>query len=221
MKAEIEDCHTLTRCQKLKKVLPKVLPLLFLSVILPTADVGTDLALITKLFKGLPVCVDSDRIIEWKECTDNGYDVFPPFNNNTLDYCTPEKVSNALCGVSFWFCDYMGGETIKTGPSNGTEYSECEEAGPENYCSPIRRLYDYWDWKYSVCGLRPTFDTSVDLTKFSDTSYIYFCRSDFDDFDDLEQCFDQGVDKFCSNPASNQNVCSHISKYNMHAFNIW
>ena len=51
MTAEMEEYHTLTRCQKLKKVLPKVLPLLLLSVILPTADVWTDLVLITKLYK--------------------------------------------------------------------------------------------------------------------------------------------------------------------------
>ena len=45
-----EEYLSLTRSQKVKKVLPEVLPLLLLSVILPTADVGTDLALITKLY---------------------------------------------------------------------------------------------------------------------------------------------------------------------------
>ena len=39
---EIEDYQSLTRTEKVKRVLPKVLPLLLLSVILPTADVGTD-----------------------------------------------------------------------------------------------------------------------------------------------------------------------------------
>ena len=43
MTGEMEEHQTLTRTQKMKKVLPKVLPLLLLSVILPTADVGTEL----------------------------------------------------------------------------------------------------------------------------------------------------------------------------------
>ena len=60
MTTEMEEYQTLTRCQKLKKVLPKVLPLLLLSVILPTADVGTDLALITRLYTGLTACVRSE-----------------------------------------------------------------------------------------------------------------------------------------------------------------
>ena len=51
MPAEMEEYETLGRCQKVKKILPKVLPIILLSVILPTADVGTDLALITKLYK--------------------------------------------------------------------------------------------------------------------------------------------------------------------------
>ena len=49
----MEAYQTLSRCQKVKKLLPTILPILLLSVILPTADVGTDLALITKLYKGL------------------------------------------------------------------------------------------------------------------------------------------------------------------------
>ena len=60
---EMEDYQSLTRTGKVKRVLPKVLPLLLLSVILPTADVGTDLALITKLYRGLKAeCVRSEGI---------------------------------------------------------------------------------------------------------------------------------------------------------------
>ena len=57
-----EEYQSLTRSQKVKKVLPKVLPLLFLSVILPTADFVTDLALITKLYTGITACVWSDAM---------------------------------------------------------------------------------------------------------------------------------------------------------------
>ena len=51
MPAEMEEYQTLSRCQKVKKIAPKILPIILLSVILPTADVGTDLILITKLYK--------------------------------------------------------------------------------------------------------------------------------------------------------------------------
>ena len=51
MTAEMEEYQTLSRCQKVKNIAIKILPILLLSVILPTADVGTDLALITKLYK--------------------------------------------------------------------------------------------------------------------------------------------------------------------------
>ena len=88
-----EEYQSLTTCQKVKKVLPKVLPLLLLSVILPTADVWTDLALITKLYTGMnTTCVYSDDMWRdqlWK-CEDAGPD----------KYCTPEIVSNnnSVCG---------------------------------------------------------------------------------------------------------------------------
>ena len=80
--------QSLTRGQKLKKVLPKVLPLLLLSVILPTFDIGSDLALITDLYTGITACVEStvaslDRK-ELRKCKDIGPD----------QYCTLEKVSN-------------------------------------------------------------------------------------------------------------------------------
>ena len=46
------EYESLSKCGKMKRILPKVLPLLLLSVILPTADVGTDLVLITDLYRG-------------------------------------------------------------------------------------------------------------------------------------------------------------------------
>ena len=122
----------LTRCQKFKKVLPTVLHLLLLSVILPTADVGTDLVLINKFYTGRAACVNRDHVEYWR-CKDNGPD----------QYCTPETVSN----------------------KNNT-----------------------------VCGLKDSSDSP------------YFCRHP-SDFKDYKQCEAQGGDKYCSDPASNPNVC--------------
>ena len=95
MPAEMEEYETLSRCQKVKKILPKILPIILLSVILPTADVGTDLALITKLYKGLHDCVWSDGMgRDWKEYSKCN----PPSPDQ---YCSTEKVSNnTVCGVS-------------------------------------------------------------------------------------------------------------------------
>ena len=81
MTTEMEDYQSLTRSQKVKKVLPKVLPLLLLSVILPTADVGTDLALIIDLYTGLnTTCVESDGIRrdeeEYEKCRNVGADQY-------------------------------------------------------------------------------------------------------------------------------------------------
>ena len=133
-----DEYENLTRSQKVKKILPKVLPLLLLSVILPTADVGTDLGLIIDLYTGLnTTCVwlgQDER--EYYKCKDyRGPD----------QYCTPEKVSKSICGLK---------------NSSDSQY----------FC----RNYTLWssEWK------------------------------------DYEQCQTKGADKYCSDPASNQNVCS-------------
>ena len=88
----MEEYRTLTRSQKVNKVWSKVLPLLILSIILPTLDVGTDLLLITDLYTGVVFCVDRDLDKEeWLKCTKDEAD----------QYCnTTETVSNnTLCGV--------------------------------------------------------------------------------------------------------------------------
>ena len=58
----MEEYQTLTRRQKVIKVLPKVLPLIVLSIILPTADIGTDIVLIKDLYEGLNFCVKTDEM---------------------------------------------------------------------------------------------------------------------------------------------------------------
>ena len=128
----IEEYQTLTRAQKVKKVLPKVLPVLVLSVILPTADVESDLALITKLYTGLAVCVDSSLVgkdeEEWRNCEAQGADL----------YCTPEvlsKKNNTVCGLSnsshhFYVCrDY------KIWSTELKDNNRCKAEGAEQYCS--------------------------------------------------------------------------------------
>ena len=95
MPAEMEEYETLSRCQKVRRIAPAILPILLLSVILPTADVGTDLVLITKLYKGVTVCERGSQK-EWLKCENDGAE----------KYCTPEKVSNnTICGISQYDCD--------------------------------------------------------------------------------------------------------------------
>ena len=176
MTGEMEEHQNLTRTQKMKKVLPKVLPLLLLSVILPTADVGTDLAILTKLYTGLTACVDRDQE-EYRKCQD---EVGPD------QHCTPEKVSNnTVCGVSQYNCE--GGEGS----------FECQyEVGPDRYCTSEEVSKN----NNTVCGLKKSSDSR------------YFCRYYkiwSSDWKDYEQCqWHQGGDKYCSDPASNQNVCA-------------
>ena len=182
MTAEMEEYQTLTRSQKVKRVRPKVLPLLLLSVILPTADVGTDLALITKLYTGLPVCVKTDgvrRVVsEYTNC-----DKAPG------QYCTPEKVSNkTVCGVSQYDCDC----SVR---GSWQEYEKCKyEVGPDQYCSheTVSNINN------TVCRLKNSSDSQ------------YFCRHYkiwSSEWQDYKQCQAQGGDKYCSDPASNHNVC--------------
>ena len=115
----MEEYRTLNYRQKVNKVWPKVLPLLFLSVILPTLDVGTDLALITVLFKRVVLCVDPDKV-EWLKCSKNEAD----------QYCnTTETVSNnTVCGVSQYYCE--------SNYADQEEYKKCQEqVGPDQYCT--------------------------------------------------------------------------------------
>ena len=135
-----EEYRSLARSQKVKKILPKVLPLLLLSVILPTADVWTDLGLIADLYTGLPVCAWSDGMLR----------------------------------------DY-------------DEWSKCFDVGPEQYCTP-----ETVSTNNTVCGLKDSSDSP------------YFCRNYTlwsSEWKDYIQCR-QGAEIYCSDPASNQNVCT-------------
>lgn len=107
-----EDYQSLTRGGKMKQILPKVLPLLLLSVILPTVDVGTDLALITRLFTGVGLCVDKERD-KFRKCEED----------KAEQYCI------SVCGVSHYYCDQKS--------LLYNEYLRCEEElGPDQYCTP-------------------------------------------------------------------------------------
>ena len=108
-----------------------VLIILGLNIILPTADVITDLRLIEKLYRGLfTECNDwtegirRDRNVYLK-CIEVGAD----------QYCTEEKVSTAVCGVwtgsgSKYYCRYYRGWS-----SEYPDYEQCEEVGYDTYCS--------------------------------------------------------------------------------------
>ena len=203
MTTEMEEYQSLTRCQKAKKVLPKVLPLLLLSVILPTADVGTDLALIANLYTGVnTTCVISNGMLrdyqEYEKC----------YHDGPEQYCnTTEKVSNkTVCGYSQYYCDGRSEEYA--------EYEKCEYlVGPDQYCTP-EKVSD------NVCGLKNSSYSHYDYyNDYSDSHYEYyndysdspyFCR-DYriwsSELKDYDQCEAQGVDNYCSDPANNQNVC--------------
>ena len=185
----MEEYQTLSRCQKVKKIALKTLPIILLSVILPTADVGTDFVLIIKLYKGVIDCVWTDEIRrderEWWKCNDYGAD----------EYCNLEKVSNhTVCGVSEYDCEWI--------PWNDEEYVRCEEeVGPDQYCTPERVSNNN-----SVCRLKKSSDSQ------------YFCRNYEIWSSDLEHyrwCEAKGANKYCSDPASNHNVCG-VSIYLSH-----
>ena len=187
----IEEYQTLTRCQKVKKFLPKALPILLLSVILPTADVGTDLALITKLYKGLTACGESGAMKEdyeeWRKCE----------KDRPEKYCnTTEKVSkNTVCGVSQYYCMEVNWRFENEWLSNEKEYRKCQkEVGPDQYCTYSERVS-----RNSPCR------------RVGDGDSQYFCRYYIiwsSDRKDYSQCEAQGANKYCSDPASNQNVCN-------------
>ena len=182
MPAEMEEYQTLSRCQKVKNIAPKILPIILLSVILPTADVGTDLVLIIKLYKGLAYCVESDGMRrdekEYYKCR----------KTNTDEYCTPEKVvNNTVCGVSQYDCVWK--------VWNYEEYWRCKnEVGPDQYCTSERVS----NKKNTACRLKKSSDSQ------------YFCRYNeiwSSDWKDYRQCEAQGANKYCSDPARNHNVC--------------
>ena len=110
--------------------MPKILPILLLSVILPTADVGTDLALIIKLYTGLnyqyfcDMNDDDENFNEYFDCQL----IFGPDQ-----YCTPEKVSNknTVCRLkksdSQYFCRTLVNTAYK-------DYIQCTQNATK-YCS--------------------------------------------------------------------------------------
>ena len=227
----MEEYQTLSRCQKVKKILPKVLPILLLSVILPTADVGTDLVLITKLYKGLTACAYTDGMWrdeeEYRRCEDDEPD----------QYCNPERVSNnTVCGVSQYVCEWRY--------ANMEESRRCQqEDGPDQYCTPervsnnnntvcrnksipqyycdrnanyveyLRCLYE--DGPDQYCTSERISNKNNTVCRLKKPLSQYFCRYYTiwsSDWKDNGQCEAQGVNKYCSDPASNHNVCNFPSQ---------
>ena len=111
MSEEMEDYQTLTRCQKVKKIMPKILPILLLSVILPTADVGTDLALIIKLYKGVAACFkpgERKENIQFQSQNETTYRSDPANNQNVCDVAgSHPKTASSL--LFFFLLNYVIG----------------------------------------------------------------------------------------------------------------
>ena len=101
------------------KVWNTILIILVLNILLPTADVITDLILIGKLYRGVYECKWSEEI-EYEKCRNVGPE----------KYCSvyPEKVSNkSVCGLSQYYC------------REDWRDSECHTTmGPDRYCSAER-----------------------------------------------------------------------------------
>ena len=111
MTAEItnDEYQCLTRSHKMKKVLPKVLPLLLLSVILPTADVGTDLALIANLYIGVNTTCIHEGTNDYEQCQTQGADNYcsdPASNQNVCSGSHPKVASSLLF---FFLLNYVMG----------------------------------------------------------------------------------------------------------------
>ena len=116
-----EEYQSLTRSQKVKKVLPKVLPLLLLSVILPTADVGTDFVLINKLYAGGNfTCLDISLLLDnsvythndWKDyeqCEEKGADKYCSNQTNNQNVCSGSHPKIASSLLFFFLLNYIIG----------------------------------------------------------------------------------------------------------------
>ena len=123
-----------------------VLIILALNIILPTADVTTDIMFIASLYKGVTLCNHSTEGIKIDE----------------------------------------------------EEYKKCEE-GPDKYCSELRSpglceldLYDF----HFICK---------DISEWSA------------EYQDYEQCqYEVGYSSYCSDPASNKNVCEGAGQHTSH-----
>ena len=110
------------------KIGKTVLIILVLNIILPTADVVTDLKLIGKLYGGVIWCERTKGMIrdkdEYNKCGNVGAD----------KYCIGEKVSTAVCGVrtdsdTKYYC-----RVYYEWSSEYKDYEQCKK-DPTTYCS--------------------------------------------------------------------------------------
>ena len=80
------------------------------------------------------------------------------------------------------------------------EYQRCHyKVGPDQYCTPERVSNNK---NNTACRLKKPFDS-----QYFCRDYKIWSKAYISDGKAYGQCRNQGVDKYCSDPASNQNVC--------------
>ena len=127
-------------------------------ILLPTADVVTDLILIVKLYRAHE-CKWSDGIIKnWWEYEKCRTFVGPD------QYCSNGRERRSLCGVrndseTKYYC--LGSWILS---SEYKDYEQCDGEGYDNYCTNIGNNPD-------ICGGRPYMATAM-LVPFS-LNYIF------------------------------------------------
>ena len=120
---------SLTSSQKIWKILPQILPILLLSVVLPTSDVGTDLLLVSRLYKGRGyTCVWSAG---QRRDMDHNRDCI---NVGPERFCSAEKVSSGVCGVSRHYCCPHDGLWTGQRQQHPQTYHQVHRDVPEEYC---------------------------------------------------------------------------------------
>merc|ERR1711936_1246862 len=140
----------LNKLQKVKKIFWKILPILVFSVILPTADIGSDLYMIHNLFRGFKVCSNKTEAITEKllrdeelsnECQAVGAETF----------CISRNISErSVCGSGEVYCvkkpskcsieEIVEFSDVKDCQKEREQFSVCE-SNPGSYCTP-ERVYD-------------------------------------------------------------------------------
>ena len=113
------------------KIGKTVLIILVLNIILPTADVFTDLRLIEKLYRGVPGCNEWTEAIRRDSCEEDKC----RRKVGAEKYCIGEKVSTGVCGLrtnsdSKYYCI-----SYRHWSTEYQDYELCEKVGYDIYCS--------------------------------------------------------------------------------------
>ena len=120
------------RWPKMRQALPAILPVLLLSVILPTGDVVSDFLLIMRMFRGEEgySCKCSEGLIADKE------EFYKCEKDSSGQYCTNQDVSSSLVCVenrnssSGYSC-----VSYKIWSSQSADYENCTNSNASVYCS--------------------------------------------------------------------------------------